>query len=169
MIRLQELRKSRGLNQKQLGDILGAAQNSISNWERGTREMDNETLQKAADYFGVTTDYLLGRTDYPYEPNTVYLEAERSTPSITREDMQRAADEHGVTLTRRDERSIMQQIEALHEDLANPDVLMLSGGEDLDENTITLLKAALESAIVKSKVRAKAKYTPKKYRRVKKG
>jgi len=59
MIWLKELREARKINQKELGEIFGVAQNTISNWENGTREPDNETIIKLAEYFNVSTDFLL--------------------------------------------------------------------------------------------------------------
>ena len=64
MNKIAELRKSRGLSQLALGRQVGAAQNSVSNWENGAREPDNATLLKLASFFDVTVDYLLGRTNY---------------------------------------------------------------------------------------------------------
>jgi len=58
-MRLKELRKEKGLNQKQLAEIFNVKQNTISQWESGEREPDNDTLKALAKYFGVTTDYLL--------------------------------------------------------------------------------------------------------------
>lgn len=63
MSRIAELRKRQKLNQKQLGSIIGVAQNTISNWETGKREPDHESLKKMADFFGVSVDCLLGRDE----------------------------------------------------------------------------------------------------------
>lgn len=65
MNRLEELRKSKRLNQKQLAQIVGTGQSSISHWENGKYDIDNASLAKLADYFNCTIDYLLGRTDSP--------------------------------------------------------------------------------------------------------
>lgn len=62
---LAYLRTKSGLTQKQLGTIIGAAQNTISNWENGTREIDNKMAAKIAAYFGVTVDFLLYGTSAP--------------------------------------------------------------------------------------------------------
>lgn len=61
MLKLMELRKAKGLSQKQLATILGCSQNMISQWENGTRDPGTETLILISTYFGVTVDYLLGR------------------------------------------------------------------------------------------------------------
>lgn len=64
-MRLKELRKSRGITQLKLALDLNMNQNSISRYESGTREADYQTLILFADYFNVSLDYLLERTDNP--------------------------------------------------------------------------------------------------------
>ena len=64
-MRLKELRKRRGLSQLRLAMELGMKQNSISRYESGEREADYQTLIQLADYFNVSIDYLLERTDNP--------------------------------------------------------------------------------------------------------
>lgn len=61
--RLRELRKERHVTQKGMGEILGVQLRSYQCYESGDRRPDYEKLVALADYFGVTTDYLLGRTD----------------------------------------------------------------------------------------------------------
>ena len=56
------LRKERGLSQKQVSQDLGISQALLSHYEKGIRECGLDFLVKAADYFEVSTDYLLGRT-----------------------------------------------------------------------------------------------------------
>ena len=64
-MRLRELRKKQGISQLKLAMDLNMNQNSISRYENGAREADYETLIKFADYFHVSIDYLLERTDNP--------------------------------------------------------------------------------------------------------
>lgn len=59
--RLKALRKEQGLSQQALGDALGITKVSICGYENGTRTPSLETFLMLADYFGVTTDYFLGR------------------------------------------------------------------------------------------------------------
>ena len=63
--RLRELRKSKHLSQTRLAIELNMNQNTICRYETGAREADYETLVKIADYFNVSIDYLLYRTDNP--------------------------------------------------------------------------------------------------------
>ncbi|MBQ8764167.1 MAG: helix-turn-helix transcriptional regulator [Clostridia bacterium] len=64
-MRLKELRISRGVSQLKLALDLNMNQNSISRYETGSRQADYETLIAFAEYFNVSIDYLLERTDNP--------------------------------------------------------------------------------------------------------
>ena len=66
--RLKELRRRHGLSQLQLALKLDMNQNTISRYESLEREADYATLIKFADFFGVSIDYLLGRTDIKTTP-----------------------------------------------------------------------------------------------------
>ena len=61
--RLKELRKSRNISQLKLALDLNMNQNTISRYENLERQADYKTLIRFADYFNVSLDYLLGRTD----------------------------------------------------------------------------------------------------------
>lgn len=63
--RLATLRKEKGISQYEFADRIGFSRGQVANYEQGKREPDYETLQKIADFFNVSTDYLLGRTDNP--------------------------------------------------------------------------------------------------------
>ena len=64
-MRLKELRKKRGISQLKLALDLNMNQNTISRYETGERQADYETLIALADFFNVSVDYLLGRTENP--------------------------------------------------------------------------------------------------------
>ena len=64
-MRLRELRKQRKISQVKLALDLSMNQNTISRYETGEREADYATLIAFADYFNVSIDYLLERTDNP--------------------------------------------------------------------------------------------------------
>ena len=64
-MRLKQLRKAKGISQLKLALDLNMNQNSISRYENGIREADYATLIRFADYFNVSIDYLLERTDNP--------------------------------------------------------------------------------------------------------
>lgn len=61
--RLTSLRKEKKKTQQEMADFLGITRPAYTAYERGNRQPDYEILQKLADFFEVSTDYLLGRTD----------------------------------------------------------------------------------------------------------
>ena len=63
MLRIKQLRQEKGLKQEELAGEFGIAQQTISNYEKGIREPDITTLKKLADFFDVSLDFLLGKTD----------------------------------------------------------------------------------------------------------
>lgn len=64
-MRLRKLREERNISQLKLALDLNMNQNTISRYETGMREADYQTLIKIADYFNVSIDYLLERTENP--------------------------------------------------------------------------------------------------------
>lgn len=62
---LKELRKSKGLNQSYFAEMLGISLTAYQKYEHGTAEPNFDNLSKLADFYGVTTDYLLGREPLP--------------------------------------------------------------------------------------------------------
>lgn len=62
--RIAELRKAHGFSQSRLAKMMGVAQNTISNWEQGTRTPDYVSLKKLAYYLDCTVDYLMGNTPF---------------------------------------------------------------------------------------------------------
>lgn len=68
---LTSLREQRGIYQKELAAILKVSVGTVSNYENNIHFPDQEALLQLADYFGVTVDYLLGRTSYRYSLDTL--------------------------------------------------------------------------------------------------
>lgn len=64
-MRIKELRRQRNITQLKMAMDLHTSQNTISRYERGERQPSADELIKIADYFGVSVDFLLGRTDNP--------------------------------------------------------------------------------------------------------
>ena len=65
MERLIELRKTRHLTQKQVAEGASITEVAVQNYESGRRKPNYDTLIALADYFDVSLDYLVGRTDNP--------------------------------------------------------------------------------------------------------
>lgn len=68
---LTSLREERGIYQKELAAILKVSVGTVSNYENNIHFPDQEALLQLANYFGVTVDYLLGRTSYRYSLDTL--------------------------------------------------------------------------------------------------
>ena len=64
-MRIKEIRKTKGISQLKMAMDLNTSQNTISRYETGEREPGINELIKIADYFNVSVDYLLERTDIP--------------------------------------------------------------------------------------------------------
>ncbi len=63
--RIKSLRKSAGLTQKELGEVLGIAKNTISQYENGQHAPNDEIKIAITNHFNVSMDYLMGKTDDP--------------------------------------------------------------------------------------------------------
>lgn len=60
-VRLKELRLQHGFSQEELAEKIGIKRNSYSDWENGKCKPNYEKLEKLADFFGVSLDWLFGR------------------------------------------------------------------------------------------------------------
>lgn len=69
--RLANLREEKGIYQKELAAILSVSPSTVSNYENDVHFPDIEILCKLANYFDVSTDYLLVRTDYRHNLDTL--------------------------------------------------------------------------------------------------
>lgn len=83
MMRIKELRQERNLSLRDLASELNIAYSSLGKYERGDQQPSFETLIKIADYFNVTTDYLIGRDEgKTVDLQTLYEEIGLSEDSI---------------------------------------------------------------------------------------
>ena len=133
---MANLRKELNMSQAELAEKLGVSQQTISKYERGTREPDNETLAKLAEIFDCSIDYLLGKTDIrnPYK-----------------DFIEKAKEQYGPRGKKQAE-ELLQTIQSLFD-----------GGELPDEDKDEFFRAITE-IYFDSKEKNK-KYTPKKYRK----
>lgn len=67
MNKLKEIRKAYKLNQTELAKKLNTTQQTISNWENGVTDIDLESLSLIANTFNLSIDYILGKTDLPFD------------------------------------------------------------------------------------------------------
>ena len=68
---IAKLRENKKLTQEELANKLGISRAALSHYEKCRREPDYATLKKIADYFEVTTDYLLGRSNVSTPADTI--------------------------------------------------------------------------------------------------
>ncbi len=142
--RIKNLCNEKGLTIAELERILGFGNNIISKWDKSVPRSDK--LEKLADYFNVTTDYLLGRTE--------------NKRGIALSDDTLNNDE----LNDRDKRDIAKNLEKIVAELDDETAGPLFYGGELPDEDKEILKGILEQALVVAKIKNKAKYTPKKYR-----
>ncbi len=100
-LRIQKLRKQANMSQFQLGKVLGIAPSTLGMYETGKREPSLEVLNRIADYFNVSTDYLLGRSESSQENKHVDETVEQALSHVMSFD--------GKPVTDHD-RAILQQI-----------------------------------------------------------
>lgn len=89
--RIVELRKSKKITQEELAKRVGVSRSALSQYELGTRQPDYDTIKRMADFFEVSTDYLLGRKDdtntHPAEKLLGYLDM-----GLTNEEIKKRMD-----------------------------------------------------------------------------
>lgn len=132
--RLKYLRKLHKKNQQDIADLLGITRPAYTAYENGNRTPDNESVNKLADYYDVTVDYLFGRTDN-------LGPASKST---------------------KEERDIAKRLEKFREEIENSDGLAFSGEPLSDEAKESLIESM--DHIFRQTQRINKKYTPKKFR-----
>ncbi|MGU3372669.1 helix-turn-helix domain-containing protein [Bacillus mycoides] len=132
--RVKELADGRGISIAELERNLGLSTNALYKLKKQKPSIDR--VEVLAQYFDVSTDYLLGRTEKKY-----------------------------WELNEKDEKDIQKKLEEIIEDMSNSDALAFSkGSEPMSEETRKLLIISLENSLRLGKEMAKKKFTPKKYR-----
>ncbi|MES5957523.1 helix-turn-helix transcriptional regulator [Bacillus fungorum] len=132
--RVKELASDRGLSIAELERRLDFSPNTL--YKLKTQKPSIDRIEAIAQYFDVSTDYLLGRTEKKY-----------------------------WELTEKDEKDVQKKLEEIIEDMSKADALAFSkGSEPMSEETKQLLIISLENSLRLGKEMAKRKFTPKKYR-----
>lgn len=136
--RLKKLCDEQKISIMELEEKLGFGKNSLYGWKK--KIPNGANLQKVADYFDVSVDYLLGRTD----------------------------KKRYYDLTEKDEETIQKELQRMLNNLSsNSGYAAFDGStlDELDEEDKELLIASLEQSLRIAKRIAKQKFTPKKYRK----
>lgn len=135
----EQLLQKYNLTAYKVSKATGVTQTSLSNWKSGRNTPSAKTLQKIADYFGVTVDYLMtGEED--------------ATPK-----------EKSSELTSRDKRDIAKDLETIMEKLNNQEAGPASfDGNDIPEDDRELFATQLEAMLIRLKKINKELYNPNK-------
>lgn len=135
MFKLKELRERKGITLEALSADLNINKSTLSRLENGLREPKESQINQIADYFNVTTDYILGR-------------------SITKK----------PELSKRVKKEITEELENFRESLLTADGLMFDG-EPASEEDVEKLLDAMQVGMEMIRLRNKEKFTPKKYKK----
>ncbi len=133
----EQLLQKHGVTPYKVAKEAGVTQTALSNWKSGRSTPSSKTLQKVADYFGVTVDYLMtGRVD---------------------------AKEKAPELTARDERDIAKDLDRIMGEIQKgDDGPLYYNGIEIDNASVNLLQNAIEYALRETKKENKVKYNPNK-------
>lgn len=132
--RIKQLAQAKKLTIAELERKIGISNGQIRKWQNQTPGVDK--LKLVADYFGVTTDYLLGRTDTPQ----FTVNNERDVQKMLAEMKEGLSNKQSLAYFKND-------------------------GEEIDEEDAALLAEALDFVVRQSKLIAKKKFTRKDYRK----
>ena len=84
--KIKELRELMGIKQADFAHEFNVSQGTLSNWERGVHDPDNESLKKMREKFNKTSDYILGLSDDPTPPNKKTLPTQADAVRIIAEE-----------------------------------------------------------------------------------
>ena len=141
--RIKDLCYEKEISIASLEKYLGFGNCSIYRWDKNSPTIEKVT--KVADYFNVSVDYLLNKTDSKF--------SDLSKGSLD-----------NLQLNTRDKKDIAKNLEKIIAELEDETAGPLFYGGELPEEDKEILKGILEQALVVAKIKNKARYTPKKYR-----
>lgn len=132
-----KLRDTRGVKDADVVRETGITKSTFSDWKNGRSKPKNDKLQKIADYFGVTLDYLTTGEEDPAK--------------------------NGSALTEKDKREIGRDLDRIMEEIENDvDGPLYYNGKPIDDHSLELLYKALELGLTELKKENKVKYNPNK-------
>ena len=136
----EQLLQRYGITAYKVSKETGVTQSTLSDWKRGRSTPKTENMNKLADYFGITVDYLMTGIDTPKQK-------ERE-------------------LTPKDQRDIAKDLDSIMDKLQSGEKGPASyNGEELSPEAAELFREELEIALKRLKIINREKYTPKKYKK----
>lgn len=143
--RLKQLMKIKKLRQADIVEKTGLGKSAISQYVSGKITPKQDKIYIIANAYNISPSWLMGY-DIPMEK---LAQKKETSP----------------TLNALDERDIQKRLQEILDDMTKDDsVALYNGGEPMDAETRELMKASLENALRISKLTAKKKFTPKKYK-----
>lgn len=144
---LRALRLKKGITQKDIAKLCDVSITTISTWERGIYDIDNRSLRILADYFGVTTDYLLGKKENvkPWIP--VLGDVAAGIPITVMEDI---GDEYEQIDGNAEEYFALRiKGNSMEPRMRSGDVVIVHRQNIVDNNEIAVVKVNADAATVK--------------------
>ena len=136
--RIESLCKDKGINVTEMCKLAGVSRSVLSDYKTGRKQsISTQNIEKIADFFEVSMDYILCKTDKKEAP----------------------------ALTEKDERDISKKLQQTLDELENAQGGLMFDGRPLDDETKELLAISLKNSLELSKKIAKQKFTPKKYQK----
>ena len=151
-IRIKEALKIRDMKQSELSKLTGISKGALSSYISGTYEPKQRNIYKIAEALNVNEAWLMGY-DVPMERKEKNIIETKSTfnPNV---------------ITKKDEKSIQKDLKQIMDDFKNgQDGPAFYNGVELGDEELELIEQAMELALRSAKIKNKAKYTPKKYRK----
>lgn len=146
MLRIRELRTEKGLTQEELGKLLNVQKAAVSKYERNLLEPSKSMLIKLSEIFDCSIDYIIGLSNI------------RNGATVSEEAYLYQANNKENT------DDISKSLSRMKRQLMTSDTLMFDGQPATKEQVQAILNA-IEMGEAYAKQRAKAKFTPKKYRK----
>ncbi|NRT90902.1 helix-turn-helix domain-containing protein [Clostridium beijerinckii] len=139
--RLKLLRLQKEISQTELAKRFNIARSTLSQYESNTRTPSDEMKLKFAEYYNVSLDYLLGKSDSS-EPNTA------------------------INLTEKDKKDIQKDLKNIMDDFKEQtDGTKYYNGIELRDEDFDLIETAMNVALEQIKIKNKKKYTPDKFKK----
>lgn len=134
--RIKRLRENAGLTQRELADKFNIGYSTFSQYESGQRTPSDDVKILLANYFGVSVDYLLGNNPPKKD-----------------------------ALTQKEKTDIAKEVQAILDDLSDDKPMFELDGKIIDDEIKEILRSSLQNTIEFARLKAKEKYTPKKYKK----
>ena len=134
--KIKNLRQNANITQSDLGNVLGVQKSTISMYENDNSSPDFNILKQIASYFNVSTDYLLGNNPPKKD-----------------------------ALTQKEKTDIAKEVQAILDDLSDDKPMFELDGKIIDDEIKEILRSSLQNTIEFARLKAKEKYTPKKYKK----